>query len=31
LHQGRPGFKAWFGREPEVTQELRDHVLLVAG
>jgi shikimate dehydrogenase len=31
LHQGRPGFKAWFGRDPEVTQELRDHVLSVTG
>ncbi|WP_455373894.1 shikimate dehydrogenase [Limibacillus halophilus] len=27
LHQARPGFSAWFGREPEVTQELRDFVL----
>ena len=27
LHQARPGFAAWFGREPEVTPELRDHVL----
>jgi shikimate dehydrogenase len=27
LHQARPGFAAWFGREPEVTQELRDFVL----
>ena len=24
LHQGRPAWKAWFGIEPEVTQELRD-------
>jgi shikimate dehydrogenase len=23
LHQGRPGFAAWFGVEPEVTPELR--------
>jgi shikimate dehydrogenase len=23
LHQGRPGFSAWFGVEPEVTPELR--------
>ena len=23
LHQARPGFAAWFGREPEVTDELR--------
>ncbi|HVM85466.1 MAG TPA: shikimate dehydrogenase, partial [Candidatus Binatia bacterium] len=27
LHQARPGFAAWFGREPEVTAELRDFVL----
>ena len=27
LHQGRPGFAAWFGAEPEVTDELRRHVL----
>ncbi len=27
LHQARPGFAAWFGREPEVTGELRDFVL----
>jgi shikimate dehydrogenase len=27
LHQARPGFAAWFGREPEVTLELRNHVL----
>ena len=26
LHQARPGFKAWFGVEPEVTEELRDFV-----
>lgn len=31
LHQGRPGFNAWFGRDPEVTQQLRDHVLSVNG
>ena len=23
LHQARPGFRAWFGRDPEVTQALR--------
>jgi shikimate dehydrogenase len=23
LHQARPGFKAWFGVEPEITDELR--------
>lgn len=27
LHQARPGFKAWFGREPEVTDDLRRVVL----
>lgn len=27
LHQARPGFAAWFGREPDVTQGLRDHIL----
>jgi shikimate dehydrogenase len=27
LHQGRPGFATWFGVEPEVTNELRRHVL----
>ncbi len=27
LHQGRPGFAAWFGTEPEVTDALRRHVL----
>lgn len=27
LHQARPGFKAWFGVEPEVTAELRAAVL----
>jgi shikimate dehydrogenase len=27
LHQGRPGFKAWFGQEPQVTPELRAFVL----
>ena len=27
LHQARPGFAAWFGREPEVTDELRRFVL----
>ena len=26
LHQGRPGFEAWFGVEPEVTDELRAFV-----
>jgi len=27
LHQARPGFAAWFGTEPEVTEELRRFVL----
>ena len=27
LHQARPGFERWFGVRPEVTAELRDHVL----
>ena len=27
LHQGRPGFAAWFGTDPEVTDELRRVVL----
>lgn len=27
LHQGRPGFEAWFGRAPEVGSELRAAVL----
>ena len=27
LHQARPGFRSWFGRDPVVDQELRDHVL----
>lgn len=27
LHQARPGFAAWFGREPEVTAALREHML----
>lgn len=27
LHQARPGFKAWFGREPEVDADLRRAVL----
>jgi len=27
LHQARPGFEAWFGRLPDVTKALRDHVL----
>ena len=31
LHQARPGFAHWFGREPEVTDELRALVLEAAG
>jgi len=27
LHQGRPGFAAWFGKDPEVTEDLRSFVL----
>ena len=27
LHQGRPGFNSWFGREPKVTEGLRSHIL----
>jgi len=27
LHQARPGFAAWFGREPEITPSLRRHML----
>ncbi|NTU76629.1 MAG: shikimate dehydrogenase, partial [Alphaproteobacteria bacterium] len=27
LHQARPGFAAWFGMEPSVTPDLREHVL----
>ena len=27
LHQARPGFAAWFGQEPEVTDALRAFVL----
>jgi shikimate dehydrogenase len=27
LHQARPGFARWFGREPEVTDALHAHVL----
>jgi shikimate dehydrogenase len=27
LHQARPGFEAWFRQKPEVTGELRAHVL----
>lgn len=27
LHQARPGFKAWFGQRPEVTEDLRRFLL----
>lgn len=27
LHQAAPGFEAWFGVKPEVTEDLRNHVL----
>ena len=27
LHQARPGFAAWFGPEPEVDRDVRDHVM----
>ena len=29
LHQARPGFAAWFGQDPEVTDDLRNAVLAV--
>jgi shikimate dehydrogenase len=28
LHQAVPGFERWFGRRPEVDDELREAVLL---
>ncbi|MCS5605306.1 MAG: shikimate dehydrogenase, partial [Alphaproteobacteria bacterium] len=28
LHQARPGVAAWFGQQPVVDQNVRDHVLL---
>ena len=31
LHQARPGFTSWFGVEPEVTDDLRRHVLAANG
>ena len=31
LHQARPGFEAWFGQRPEVTDELCAHVLAGLG
>lgn len=27
LHQARPGFKAWFGEDPQVSEALREYVL----
>lgn len=27
LHQARPGFESWFGKQPHVSTALRDHVL----
>jgi len=29
LHQARPGFASWFGEEPIVTKDLRNHVLTI--
>jgi shikimate dehydrogenase len=31
LHQARPGFAAWFGIEPQVSEALMVHVLAAAG
>ena len=31
LHQARPGFQQWFGTDPEVTDDLRAHVLAGVG
>jgi shikimate dehydrogenase len=31
LHQGRPGFEAWFGSPVQVTRELRAAVLTTLG
>ncbi len=31
LHQARPGFAGWFGREPEVDDALRGHVMADLG
>lgn len=28
LHQARPGFQKWFGRDPKVTETLKNHVIL---
>jgi shikimate dehydrogenase len=27
LHQAVPGFERWFGRRPEVTEELREMII----
>jgi shikimate dehydrogenase len=27
LHQAVPGFERWFGRRPDVTDELRQHII----
>ena len=27
LHQARPGFATWFGKEPQVSNDLRTHIL----
>jgi shikimate dehydrogenase len=29
LHQARPAFAAWFGKVPEVTEDLRQHLLAI--
>ncbi|HBC07480.1 MAG TPA: hypothetical protein DC046_07840 [Rhodospirillaceae bacterium] len=31
LHQARPGFEAWFGTAPQVTLDLRAHILAHLG
>ena len=31
LHQAKPGFEAWFGRAPDVTENLRQVVLDAMG
>ena len=31
LHQARPGFWAWFGRDPDVDDDLREYVLADLG
>jgi shikimate dehydrogenase len=31
LHQARPGFRAWFGVDPEVSEDLRSVVLAGLG